>query len=84
MGAFVTTNVRLSKDLLTKLKFRAVEENKSVAQLVREAIQQHLSQHQLIKIDYDNDPFNDLIGITQSEIIDGSVNHDHYLYGTVK
>ena len=84
MGSFVTTNVRLPKDLLAKLKFKAVGESKSVAQLVREAIQAYLSPPEIKNIDYDSDPFNDLIGIAESDIRDGAANHDYYLYSREK
>ncbi|GAG95042.1 unnamed protein product, partial [marine sediment metagenome] len=41
---YVTTNVRLPKEMLRALKLEAVREDKSVAQLVREAIEQTFGQ----------------------------------------
>jgi predicted DNA-binding protein len=39
---FVTTNIRLPKEVLKKLKHKAVEDNKSVSQLIREAVQKFI------------------------------------------
>lgn len=38
MPEYITTNIRLPRELLKALKHKAVEENKSVSQLVREAV----------------------------------------------
>lgn len=38
MSTFVTTNVRLPRDVHKQLKMRALEENKSVAELIRESV----------------------------------------------
>lgn len=77
---FVTTNIRLPKDILKKLKHKAVEDNKSVSHLIREAIQKLLLSPQE-KDNYKEDSFNDVIGIAESGPRDGSTKHDSYLYG---
>ena len=74
------TNIRLPEELLKALKYRAIEEKKSVNQLIREAIEQTLnlsSQENRQK----EDPFDHVIGIARSSVKDGSTKHDSYLYG---
>jgi len=74
------TNIRLPEELLKALKYRAIEEKKSVNQLIREAIEQTLNiatphnEHQ-------DDPFDRVVGIAKSSTRDGSSKHDRYLYG---
>jgi predicted DNA-binding protein len=83
MPANVATNIRLPEEVLKALKYKAIEENKSVNQLIREAIEIALTTHvqpeKLAK-----DPFERVIGIAKSGIKDGSTKHDHYLYGKKK
>jgi metal-responsive CopG/Arc/MetJ family transcriptional regulator len=73
-------NIRLPEELLKALKYRAIEEKKSVNQLIREAIEQtlKLSTH---KKEQGEDPFDRVIGIAKSSTRDGSSKHDRYLYG---
>ncbi len=81
MSTPVATNIRLPEEVLKALKYKAIEEKKSVNQLIREAIEMSLAvaaqpgKH--IK-----DLFEDVIGIAKSGIKDGSTKHDRYLYGT--
>ncbi|MEK6576926.1 MAG: CopG family transcriptional regulator [Nitrospirota bacterium] len=81
MSTPVATNIRLPEEVLKALKYKAIEEKKSVNQLIREAIEMSLGvaaqPEKHIK-----DPFEDVIGITKSGIKDGSTKHDRYLYGT--
>lgn len=83
MPANVATNIRLPEEVLKALKYKAIEENKSVNQLIREAIEISLTTpvqpEKLAK-----DPFERVIGIAKSGIKDGSAKHDHYLYGKKK
>ncbi len=79
MAAMVTTNIRLPEELLKTLKYKAIEEKKSVNQLIREAIEMSLAvAPELGKVE--KDPFEDMIGIARSGIKDGSSKHDRYLY----
>jgi len=86
MGIFVTTNIRISKEKLKALKLKAVEENKSVAQLIREAIDKFLfpSKEKAPAEDIKKDPFFKIVGMFESGIRDASVNHDKYIYGVQK
>jgi len=80
MPATVATNIRLPEELLKALKHKAVEERKSVNQMIREAIE--LSLNSAPKPEGpEKDAFEEVIGIGKSGIKDGSSKHDHYLYG---
>ena len=43
MTEYVTTNIRLPKDLYREIKHRALEEEKSLAQIIRESVMQYLA-----------------------------------------
>ena len=66
--------------MLEELRVVAQREHVSVAELVRRAAQQILTQYQA-KLDWKKDPLWDMIGSGKSHLKDLSVNHDHYLYG---
>jgi len=91
MTEYVTTNIRLTKDLYRQVKRRAVEEDKSLAQVIRESVVEYLTEPKVVgpemvtatgADDWENDPLW-LIGTdaTVADVTDGSVNHDLYLYG---
>jgi predicted DNA-binding protein len=83
MSTNVATNIRLPGEVLKALKYKAIEEKKSINQLIREAIE--LSFITSAKPEkYAKDPFENIIGIAKSGIRDGSVKHDRYLYGKRK
>ena len=84
MTEYITTNIRLPVQLHRELKRRAAEENKSMAQVLREAAMQYIasdkpSRHEDVE---DDDPLW-LIGTDPVDlgVTDASVNHDLYLYG---
>jgi plasmid stability protein len=80
MSVTIATNIRLPEDLLKALKYRAIEEKKSVNQLIREAIEMSLAAAPQTK-ERQRDPLEDVIGIARSGIKDASSKHDRYLYG---
>ena len=91
MTEYVTTNIRLPKDLYRQAKRRALDEEKSLAQIVRESIVEYLAEPQAsgpeslaedTSPDWENDPLW-LIGTdpVMADVTDASVNHDLYLYG---
>jgi len=91
MTEYVTTNIRLPKDLYRQAKRRALDEEKSLAQIVRESIVEYLAEPQVSEpkslaedtsLDWENDPLW-LIGTdpVMADVTDASVNHDLYLYG---
>jgi hypothetical protein len=91
MTEYVTTNIRLPKDLYREIKHRALEEEKSLAQIIRESVMQYLAAPEVAESrteeaeavdDWENDPLW-LIGTdpVMADVTDASVNHDLYLYG---
>jgi len=80
---YVTTNIRLPKGMLKALKHKAAEEEKSTAQLIREAIEQVFikKERKLSRREFKKDPFFKIIGICNTGIKDGSVHHDRDIYG---
>jgi len=79
MPATIATNIRLPGDLLKALKYRSIEEKKSVNQIIREAIEMSLVSAPQSE-EREMDPFEDMIGIARSGIKDASSKHDRYLY----
>jgi hypothetical protein len=73
------TNIRLSEDLLKALKYKAIEEKKSMNQIIREAIEMSLATAPQSR-ESEKDPFEGVIGIARSGTKDGSSKHDRYLY----
>ncbi len=76
----VATNIRMPEELLKTLKHKAVEEKKSVNRLICEAIELSLTVIPQSAKPSD-DSFENIIGSAHSGCKDGSVHHDHYLYG---
>jgi hypothetical protein len=77
MTEYVTTNVRLPKELYRQAKRRALEEEKSLAEVIRESVAQYLTGGPKTRIDaetWESDPLW-LIGTdgTVAEVTDLSV-----------
>ncbi len=84
MTEYITTNIRLPVQLHRELKRRAAEENKSMAQVLREAAMQYIaSDKPSPREDVEDDDPLWLIGTDPVDlgVTDASVNHDLYLYG---
>jgi hypothetical protein len=84
---YVTTNIRLPRALHRALKHRAVEEHKSLAQLVRESVAAYLTRppediHDTGRDVWQADSLR-LIGAdpVDADVPDGAFRHDDYLYG---
>jgi hypothetical protein len=75
------TQVYFPERLYREVRKRAKAESKSVAAVVREAVERHLEEK---KVDWENDPFFKAAGFFKSDAGDLSLNHDHYLYGVKK
>lgn len=75
------TQVYFPEKLYRDVKKRAKAESKSLAAVVREAVQKHMAGKE---IDWENDPIFKLAGIMKTGTKDLSVNHDHYIYGVRK
>jgi predicted DNA-binding protein len=83
MSTNVATNIRLPEEVLKALKYKAIEERKSLNQIIREAIEMSLiAPVQDKKVA--KDTLENIIGIAKSGIKDGSVKHDSYIYGRKK
>ena len=82
MTEYRVTSIRLPAETLKELKLRAVEESKSVAQLVRESIALYLGHRDRLSEEYDlaDDPFFSLGAGGHSGLGDDSVAHDRCLY----
>jgi hypothetical protein len=85
----VRTQIYLEKSQHEALKQKAAEKSTSMAQIIREAVAVYLAQSEEDD-DFDweaykNDPIWKIREIAEelgpSGIVDGSINHDHYLYG---
>ena len=81
MSDYITTNVRLPRELLKALKHKAVEENKSMSQLIREGIYGIVGQKDNKAKPVGKDPLHKIVAMAKSGIKDGSDHHDLYLYG---
>lgn len=82
MVEYTTTNVRLPRETLKRLRVRAADEGKSVAEIVREALTSYLESKEpsLNEEEFRNDPFFQVIGIGKGNVRNGSEAHDDYLY----
>lgn len=80
---FVTTNVRFDQESYKRLKFLSVEEHKSLAQLIREAVEKvyGVPKRSRVQKNWHQDPFFKTIGICATGITDGAVRHDRDIYG---
>lgn len=74
------TQVYFPFEMYKRIAKKAKKESKSVASVVREAVEKYVKEEDET-IDWENDPFFKIVGIANSGIKDLSVNHDKYLYG---
>jgi hypothetical protein len=92
MTKYVTTNIRLPKAMYERIKKLALEENKSLAQVVRESLVEYLAapkpQQAFASDEEFDDPIYHIAELTRPEEViggdrptDTSVRHDYYLYG---
>lgn len=75
------TYLRLPKTTLRRMKALAAARDKSLAQLVREAIEKTYHIGASLEEPLTSDPFDLLIGAFNSGRSDGAVNHDDIIYG---
>ncbi len=92
MADYVTTNVRLPKAMHERIRRLALEENKSLAQIVRESLVEYLTMSEelrsLVSDAAADDPIFRVGELTLPEEVipgdrptDTSARHDLYLYG---
>ncbi len=77
------TQVYFPDDLYRRIERQARSEDKSSAQVIREAVEKYL-QGKNEEVDWDNDPLLKTVGIFESAQGDLSERHDDYLYGKRK
>lgn len=83
---YIATNIRLPKETLQELKLRAVRRHKSLAQLIREAVDQvygigaSRKKPKSLK-EFHKDSIFRTVGICSSGIKDGAREHDRDIYG---
>lgn len=79
---YVTTNIRLPRATLDGLKLKALKERKSLAQLIREAIEVAFRFGATdAGVDPKKDPFYKTLGAHASGLSDGASRHDRDVYG---
>jgi hypothetical protein len=92
MTEYVTTNIRSPKSMYERIKQLALEENKSLAQVVRESLVEYLvepkTQMAFANDEEFDDPIYHVAELTRPDEVnwgdrptDTSVRHDFYLYG---
>lgn len=67
----------LEPSLNRELERLAAECNVSKAALIRDGVRHVVEEHQAVE----DDPLFDIVGAGESEVTDGSEEHDKYLYG---
>lgn len=77
------TQIYFPDDLYRNLERQARSEDKSSAQVIREAVEMYLKGKNQ-EIDWDNDPLLKAVGVFASGKGDLSEHHDAYLYGKRK
>lgn len=81
MEDLVSTNIRLPERLHERLRAYATRHGKSLAQVVREAVEAHISEPELDVRQLTNDPFFRVIGIGEGKAKKHAADHDEELYG---
>ena len=84
MSAQVTVPIELSEEEAVRLQAWARRQGVSVSELVRRLMRQAGPEAEapLTDEEYDNDPLWSIVGLVETGTVDGSVNHDRYLYQT--
>ncbi len=78
----IRKQIYLEETLIEKIKEIADKKNISQSELIRQAIKNFIKEEQL-KGEAE-DPLLKLNGLFSSNITDGSINHDKYIYGVKK
>lgn len=80
----VKTQISLPKKQYDQLKRRANELKSSLSKIVERALDEYFEPEESSQLFTEDDPIWQIVGTAESDITDGSVNHDHYIYGTPK
>lgn len=82
--ATVKTQISLPKKQYDQLKSRANQLKSSLSKIVEQALDEYLEPEQDSQLFTEDDPIWQIVGTVESDVTDGSINHDHYIYGTPK
>jgi hypothetical protein len=82
MSAHVTMPIELPEEEAALLQEWAQRQGVSVSDVVRRLVQQErgTAAAPLTDEEYTNDPLWSIVGLAETGTVDGSVNHDRYLY----
>lgn len=75
----IRTQIQLTEQQSQSLKNLAEKEGKSIAELIRQGIDQFLKAHQGIPVDVKKQRALDVAGKFRSGVSDISLHHDQYL-----
>jgi tartrate dehydratase alpha subunit/fumarate hydratase class I-like protein len=78
----VRTQVYLPRDIYEQLKERGEREGLTLAHQIREALVEYvaIADEEDLPILTADDPIWNIVGMVESGVTDGSVNHDKYIY----
>jgi hypothetical protein len=71
------SQVMLKEHQHVYLVTEAQRQGKSISQIVRELIDDHMARTR----DLENDPFFDIIGMVEGDDPNAAIDHDYYVYG---
>jgi hypothetical protein len=71
------SQIMLREHQYAYLVTEAQREGKSISEIVREIIDEHIEQAR----DLENDPFFDIIGMVEGDDPHAAIDHDYYVYG---
>ena len=80
----VKTQISLPKKQYDLLQRRANELKSSLSKIIEQALDKYFEPEEPSQIFTEDDPIWQIVGTVESDITDGSINHDHYIYGTPK
>ncbi|MTI59390.1 MAG: hypothetical protein FH762_05260 [Firmicutes bacterium] len=75
----IRKQIYLDETMITQIRKIAVDKNISQSEVIRRSLFEYIKNEQLKgKI---KDPLQELLGIVDLPLADGSENHDDYIYG---
>jgi hypothetical protein len=82
MSTMIRTQIYLPRDVYEALQKRGAEQGMTMAEQIRQALKVYLRQDGVSGVILrEDDPIWQLIGAFASDVDDGSINHDKYIYG---
>lgn len=84
MSTLKRTQMYFPEDMLAELKLVAGLKKESISEVTRQAVAFFLKQKNVQTKEWGADPVWDMVGASNSNLSDGSLNHDFYLYGKLK